>query len=356
MDKNKKIVFFHLWNDYSGSPKVLRQVIEIALIEGYNVDLYTSKTEGFLSNIDGVTYKNNRYRLSNFKLLTLWNLIYSQGYIFFKLKKYKKEKVLFYINTILPFGAGLASRRYKVKSIYHIHETSVRPQILKSFLLKVIVRSKARTIYVSKYLKEKEVLENESKVVYNVLPPDYLGIVPTPIDNRSYIMMACSLKKYKGVYEFIKLAKKFPGENFLLILNATDEEIKMFFRDTKIPDNIDIRSKQLSLHAFYAKSKLVLNLSNPNEWIETFGLTILEAMAYGIPVIVPNVGGPTEIVEDNFNGYRINSTNLNAIQSKIMDLLSDKKLYSRLSNNAITKAKKFNPDNFELAIIDSITS
>ena len=57
-----RIVCFHLYNDYSGSPKVFSQVIEGLLQKGYKVDLYTSNTEGFLSNIEGVDYHLYSYK------------------------------------------------------------------------------------------------------------------------------------------------------------------------------------------------------------------------------------------------------------------------------------------------------
>ena len=39
----KHIICFHLFNDYSGSPKVLKTVLEGLLRKGYRVDLVTSK-------------------------------------------------------------------------------------------------------------------------------------------------------------------------------------------------------------------------------------------------------------------------------------------------------------------------
>lgn len=43
----------------------------------------------------------------------------------------------------------------------------------------------------------------------------------------------------------------------------------------------------------------MLNLTNKNQAIETFGMTPLEAMTCGLPVIVPTVGGIAELVIDN---------------------------------------------------------
>ena len=46
----KHIVCFHLYNDYSGSPKVLKTVLESLLKKGYEVDLVTSR-KGILDSL-----------------------------------------------------------------------------------------------------------------------------------------------------------------------------------------------------------------------------------------------------------------------------------------------------------------
>ena len=51
----KKIVCFHLYNDFSGSPKVLRRVVRGMLEEGHEVVLVTSR--------GGVLDKITDYRL-----------------------------------------------------------------------------------------------------------------------------------------------------------------------------------------------------------------------------------------------------------------------------------------------------
>ncbi|GHT60112.1 hypothetical protein FACS18945_6250 [Bacteroidia bacterium] len=52
----KKIVFIHSLNNFSGSPKVLATIVR-ALVGKYEIDLVTSKTQGFLSDIEGIKYR-----------------------------------------------------------------------------------------------------------------------------------------------------------------------------------------------------------------------------------------------------------------------------------------------------------
>ena len=55
---NKKIIVFHLLNNFTGSPMVLRNVIELMVRKGYDVELYTSSGDGFLSGISGYIPSN----------------------------------------------------------------------------------------------------------------------------------------------------------------------------------------------------------------------------------------------------------------------------------------------------------
>ena len=83
-----------------------------------------------------------------------------------------------------------------------------------------------------------------------------------------------------------------------------------------------------------------MNLSDPELCIETFGLTIIEGMAYGLPAIVPNVGGPTEIVLNGYNGYTIDVTNAAEI-ARILEQCSDPCLYSSLFRNTLRSLERF---------------
>lgn len=357
----KKVICIHLLNDFSGSPFVLSQVIDIFNKHNFEVDLYTSNSDGFLNNSNAKIY-DVFYKRSNNKFITLFFYILSQCILFFKLLKYKNENVVFYINTIMPFGAALAGKIMGKNVIYHIHETSIKPKLLKRFLKFIIKKTSSFNIFVSEYLLKTEYLKNiESKVIYNVLPNTFTEkaeqskYVYSP--DQFIVLMLCSLKAYKGIYEFIKIAKNCEKNNniqFKLVLNATQNEINEVLLKEKLPSNIKIYSAQKDVELFYKDASLLLNLSRKNEWIETFGMTILEAMSFGIPCIVPNIGGPIELVDHNINGYCIDSNNVDEISNLILKLYNDQKLLYNLSEKARNKSRDFSNINFEKNIIEVI--
>ena len=64
-------------------------------------------------------------------------------------------------------------------------------------------------------------------------------------------------------------------------------------------------------------------------------------MAFGIPVIVPPVGGPTEIVHDREEGYLISSYETEKIAKTIMELSEDEEKCMALSIAARKRVDDF---------------
>ena len=348
-ENRPKIIFVHLLNDYSGSPLVLSNIIKGLQSRGYDCKLITSAdTEGFLSKIEDVEYDFFKYVWHKNKYLRLLLYLWSQLVIFTKILKYRKENANIYINTLLPFGAALSGKIIGKKVIYHIHEVSIKPLILKKFLRKIAEATSDQNIYVSKYLKEKEGFPKiEAATVYNALSnlfTEKADAYKKQTKNHSIfsVLMLCSLKDYKGVKEFVAIAKKLQDIKFDLVVNASKSAINDYFFNTEIPNNLTIFSSQSDVHRFYQNAHLVVNLSHPEQWIETFGMTLLEGMYYGIPCIAPPVGGPAEIVEHKKEGYLIDQRKLDEIVNCIRKLQEDKKLYQSFSQNAKKKAQQFN--------------
>jgi len=161
------------------------------------------------------------------------------------------------------------------------------------------------------------------------------------------VLMLSSLKRYKGTLEFIELAKRLPQYKFEMVINDTLENIKEFLTVYQIEktNNLIIHGQQNDVIPFYQRATIVLNLSNKEKFLETFGLTVLEAMTAGLPVIVPTKGGVAEMVEDNVNGYKIDVQELNKIETHINLMLSDFGLYQTLSENALRMAKNYESKN-----------
>lgn len=357
-------IFIHLLNDYSGSPKVLSQVVTSVKENGNDAVVFTgkfgNKTTGFLSNIVK-KHQYYFYKRFNNRYATLVSFMLSQVILFFKLLKYINKDVVIYVNTMLPFGAALAGFVMRKPVYYHVHEISLTPLSLKRFLRAVIQLTATKIIYVSETVKMAEpFVGKETQVLYNVLPESFaLQAQAHKYQYRSNnifkVLMIASLKDYKGIKEFFAIAAALLGENtirFRLVLNANQQEIDSYIKGIDVPKNVTLVPRQKNVIPFYEQASLVLNLSRIDICIETFGLTIIEAMSFGIPVIVPPVGGPTEIVTHNKEGFLMSSYSIKEIADKIHMLSNNESKCMTLSKNAKERTLFFNEANFNRTILN----
>lgn len=348
-----KIIATHLFNDYSGSPKVLMQLLKGWNKHGITTQLYTcAGREGFLSDLPDVKYSFFNYRFAANPVIRFVNLMVSQIILCVKILKNTENTDIIYVNTVLPFGAAVAGKLKGNRVIYHIHETSMKPAILKSFLFGIVEWCATDIVYVSNYLADQESFSNKKMhVLHNAIENEFLSKAEADAiekEGLSNVLMVCSLKTYKGINEFVQLSNCLPHHNFRLVLNANKNEIADYFKKVKLPENLEIFETQSNVHPFYKWADVVLNLSKPNEWVETFGLTIIEGMAYGNPAIVPPVGGVTEVIENGVNGFTLDSDDIVEIANKIGVWTSNDNYFKSFRKSARSAVAQYNEDRFIL--------
>lgn len=339
-----KILFFHQRNDFTGSTRVLANVIESEFSDRHVTVITISSGEGFLSSLPNVRIIPICFPLSHGeKPIPIVTPLIWRIHALLLAIVYGWRYRIFYINTISPYYAAIVGRIYGKRLIYHIHEKFVVKSLYVKMAEYVFNHVRAKRIFVSKYVRDQYPPKDgcESVVKYNTLPHSFLSAVcavPVAQRRRDTLILIASLSKAKGIFTYIDVAKKMPEYTFQLMISADMDKIRGFLPHD-IPSNVKVISAQRDIHPFLRVSDVVLNLSIPSLWTETFGMTILEAMAYGIPAIVPNVGGPIELVEDGYNGYCIDVTDIGAIMTAIKKILAREDEYSRLCVNSSIKLK-----------------
>ena len=245
------------------------------------------------------------------------------------------------VNTMLPSAACLAAKFFAKECIVYVHETSVSPAAFKKFLRYFVNNCASNVIYVSHYLQEVESFEKPSQIViYNGLRAD----LSFPSDfnlqdkfHNRYVLFCGSLKDYKGIGQLVELAKKMCDYQFMAALNCEPEEIEQLANSL---DNLTFLSRPDNLGRLYEDAFLVVNLSLPDQWVETFGLSLLEGMAAGCPVIGPPVGGPMELVTEEV-GKNIDSRDVDQLEEYIRYLGENYILWEIKSRAAAERAELF---------------
>lgn len=129
----------------------------------------------------------------------------------------------------------------------------------------------------------------------------------------------------------------------LLILGAGPSEKKIWklAERLEIDDHIVISSVDYRLMPkVYSIAQCLILPSIPTRgWQEQFGMTLVEAMACGLPVISTLSGSIPEVVGDA--GILIQPDDSVAVAESLADIHRDKKLAAKLSKLGLARAKKY---------------
>ena len=86
--------------------------------------------------------------------------------------------------------------------------------------------------------------------------------------------------------------------------------------------------------------------------MEGISSTLLEAMGCGTCIITSNVGGNTEIIENDKTGILIEPNNAKKLLDKILDLLAQKEKRSEMTTNGLKIVEKYDWKNVGKLYLD----
>ncbi|MBC7490518.1 MAG: glycosyltransferase family 4 protein [Glaciimonas sp.] len=307
-----------------------------------------------------------RYCLCSNRWLLLLNFVLTQLLLFARVVRLclQLRADTVYVNTVLPVGAILAAVLCRRRVILHLHEVSLGSPTLFRVLYAIASRGADRIICVSQYVADTlQVPAHKVEVVHNSLSRQAWGTATKIAERREppsepvlfCVVMACSLRWYKGIDAFMSLARETACRvqsgaltiKFELLLNCEDSEFRQFLSSTKIPPTVKLVQRPSSVFEHYRHAGLVLNLSHPEGAVETFGLTLLEAMACAVPVVCPTVGGCTELFTPGSGGWRIWSRDLDGLVGIVELLATDQQAWLLASKQALVEAQRFAPAHFD---------
>lgn len=336
-----RILYVQINNDFSGSSYALKAIIDSHEI-GEKVLMTSFSSKGFLTENTTAKTINIPYQFKGKSIFTINNLLrnWIKGTKAF-LRLHRKTPIdIVYLNAISPWHISLPAKLLGVKVIYHVHEVYNKPNALIKLYLYMMARTADKLIFVSKDCKARYKQTISFRKIPNTIqytPIRYKTIKSDEIDIRrkfgGAIIMICSPKRYKGVEKFLEIATIRTDRKFKLFMSG-----KYNFH-VEIPPNMEVIVGKNHLIEDLRNASILLSLTRYSDIIETFGLTIWEAMSQGTPVIAPNVGGPTELVTTQ-SGACIDVEDAGQIISAIESLTINMKVYQAFSNGAIKQSEK----------------
>jgi len=122
----------------------------------------------------------------------------------------------------------------------------------------------------------------------------------------------------KGVFDFIQVAQHLelstPNAHFLLIGPENEYTQNLIGDNSSLPSNFTIAKYTNTPQEAIEQANIVVNLSH---FEETFGRTILEAMAAGRPVIAYNHGALADLISHGENGLLVPYLDIQAVADSV---------------------------------------
>lgn len=236
-----------------------------------------------------------------------------------------------YVNTLVLDEVFLAARALGIPSAVHVRELPSHDPALRQVLgaseesiaeringVADVIVTNSRYTADSLKLDPVHVLSNTIDVAM------YRGI-STPFDIGEPVtvgMIGSNLPK-KGLDDFIELARLLKvrsPEVRCRLIGPHNEHVRERQSAGKFPDNVDISGYTDTPMEALGLLDILVNLSH---FEESFGRTVLEAMAASRPVVVYRWGALPELVDDGQTGYTVPLGHIEAVADHVVDLASD---------------------------------
>jgi glycosyltransferase involved in cell wall biosynthesis len=171
-----------------------------------------------------------------------------------------------------------------------------------------------------------------------------------PIKGQKYLIEAIKLLKDQGLSINLNIAGEDEkgGKGY-------HQELENFIKELSL-------SNDVSLLGAVSEEKIRTYLEQANIFVlaslnEGISVAIMEAMAMELPIVVTNVGGVKELVDDQVNGILVEPENPLLLATTILSVLQDQELSIRLGKAAREKiVNEFDSSRSARMLIDAINS
>ena len=165
----------------------------------------------------------------------------------------------------------------------------------------------------------------------------YLPLAKESVIKNNYLFVG-RLEYSKGIVFLLESWEKLPSNFILTIIGTGSLETELLLKYRSYSNIIftgELNKEEISKHIERSKYSI-----QPSLWYETFGLTIIESMMLGTPVIGLNIGTRNEMITSGENGLLTTEADFIATIVKSEQYEG----YDKMCKNAAASALKYLPE------------
>lgn len=254
-----------------------------------------------------------------------------------------KENLLAFSATVYLFDARLVTTQHglpetyvRKRKIFSIIKQNINFIILKYFFCAIV--SVSQDIYDFFIQKNSFSLQRVHVVRNGVsIPQKELSSAKSSLFTVGSSGRLFPVKDYPLMVEIARITNQAVDIHFALAGEGPERStIEDGIKFAQLKNHFQLLGHLADMDPFYAGLNVYINTSVH----EGIPMTILEAMARGLPIIAPKVGGIPEVVDDGVQGFLIDGRDPEAFAEKCLLLYNDPELWQRMSLAAREKAER----------------
>ncbi len=272
------------------------------------------------------------------------------GRLMFLLHRAKIDVV--YTNTITVVDGAIVARLASKPHFWHLHENIVANEDLLKVLpakqvVSYLVPKLSATIAVVSHALRKQIFQDPTptpkvKVIHNGV--DIARFSPRPSSgflhrelgipiNAPLTGICGEIQESKGLEVFIHAAaavlRQHPVSHFVIIGTGSPlyvEQISELIRQLRLTEKIHLVGWRADIAEIFRELQVLVIASKQ----EAFGLTAVEGMSTGLPVVATRCGGPEEVIQHGKTGYLVEIGGHQELAQRLVELLTNTELRHRL--------------------------
>lgn len=243
------------------------------------------------------------------------------------------------------------------KCLHGDYRNAIQTKCVKGSRLGTTLRVMAMKLYdkirifdeVDKYIATCEFSKN--KLIEGGIAPDKIECIPTFInveniepcyENDKYFLFLGRMAKQKGTIYAIKAMELLKDTEYVLKITgeitSSEDDIELwnYIEAHELVDKIEFVGFKHGeeLEQLIKRSTCIVC---PAIWYENMPNTVLEAYAYGKPVVASKIGSLVDMVDDGITGYLFENKNIQDLAEKLFEFVKDTGLSAKLG--AIAREK-----------------